>query len=73
MDQDNVATIRGAYNVFARGDFTRLPFDPQIEWIEPDVEAFQSRGTHRGPEAVIKEVFEPTLDRLDNSRLQCDK
>ena len=28
MDQDNVATIRGAYNAFARGDFTRLPFDP---------------------------------------------
>jgi hypothetical protein len=35
MDQDNVATIRGAYNSFVRRDFARMPFDPQIEWIEP--------------------------------------
>ena len=73
MDQNNVATIRGVYNSFARRDFSRMPFDPQIEWIEPDVEGLQSRGTHHGPEAVIKEIFEPCLDRLDNFRLQCDQ
>ena len=36
------------------------------------METLSPAGTHRGPEAVIKEVFEPTLDRLDNFQLQCD-
>ena len=57
MSQDNIETMRNAYNAFARGDFSQLPFDRQIEWIEPDVEGFWSRGTHHGLEAVIKEVF----------------
>ncbi len=73
MSQDNIATVRGAYDAFARGDFAQLPFDRKIEWIEPDVEGFWSRGTHRGPEAVIKEVFEPTLERFDDFRVQCDR
>ena len=74
MGQDNVVTIRGAYDLFARGDFARMPFDPRIEWIEPDVEGLSVRGTHHGPEAVIKEVFESAaIDGLDNFRLQCDQ
>ena len=73
MSQDNIETMRNAYNAFARGDFSQLPFDRQIEWIEPDVEGFWSRGTHHGLEAVIKEVFEPTLERFDNFRVQCDQ
>ncbi len=73
MSQDNIETMRNAYDAFARGDFSQLPFDRQIEWIEPDVEGFWSRGTHHGLEAVIKEVFEPTLERFDNFRVQCDQ
>ena len=30
-------------------------------------------GTHHGSEAVIKEIFEPTLDKFDDFRLQCDQ
>ena len=73
MRQDNITTIRGGYDAFARGDFARLPFDRQIEWIEPDVEGLWSRGTHHGLQAVIKEVFEPTLERFDDFRVQCDQ
>jgi ketosteroid isomerase-like protein len=73
MSKDNIATIRGAYDSFARRDFAHMPFDAQIEWIEPEVEGSPVSGTHRGPEAVVKEVFEPALERLDEFRLRCDQ
>jgi uncharacterized protein len=73
MSNDNVATVRGVYDLFARRDFASMPFDPQIKWVEPDVEGSPVSGTHHGRESVIKEVFAPCLDRLDNFRLQCDK
>lgn len=73
MDQNNIATMRMAYDSFARGDYASLPFDPQIEWNEPDVEGLWSAGTHRGVDSVIKDVFEPISDKFDNFRLQCDE
>jgi len=73
MSQDNLSTIREGYDLFARGEFSRLPFAPQIEWIEPDVEGMWGGGTHRGLESVIKEVFEPAFEKFDNFRVQCDQ
>ena len=73
MSQNNIDTIRGAYEAFARRDFARLPFDQQIEWNEPEVEGLPFVGVRRGREAVIREVFEPALDNFDNFRLQCDQ
>jgi ketosteroid isomerase-like protein len=73
MGEKNITTVRGLYDSFAKGDFARMPLDPQIEWIEPDVEGVERCGTHRGPEAVIKEVFEPCLDKFDGFRLECDQ
>ena len=73
MDQKNIKTIRSGYDLFAQGDFARLPFDPQIEWIEPQVEGLPWGGMHHGPEAVIKEVFRSVLDRFENFHLQCDE
>lgn len=73
MGEDNISTVRGLYETFAKGDFASLPFDPQIEWNEPEVEGVPGGGTHRGPEAVIKEVFEPVLDKVDDFRLECDQ
>lgn len=73
MDKDNVATIRGMYGSFARRDFSRMPIDPKVEWIEPDVEGIPFSGTHHGSQAVIKEVFEPALEKFDDFHLQCDR
>lgn len=73
MSQSNIATIRAGYDLFARGDFASLPFDHQIEWIESRVEGIPWGGTHHGSEAVIKEVFEPVLDKFGNFHLQCDQ
>ena len=73
MGQNNIETMRRAYDLFAQGDFPRLPFDPQIEWIEPDVEGLPGSGTHHGFKAVIKDIFEPTFDKFDDFHLQCDQ
>ncbi len=73
MGQSNVDTVRRAYDLFAQGDFARLPFDPQIEWIEPDVEGLFYSGTHHGFEAVIKDVFESTVGKFDDFHLRCDQ
>jgi ketosteroid isomerase-like protein len=73
MRQYNISTIRGVYDSFARRDFTNMPFDPDIKWIEPEGVEGLATGTHHGPQAVIEEVFEPCLDKLDNFHLQCDQ
>lgn len=73
MDQNNIGTTRAAYDSFAKGDYSRLPFDPEIEWMEGDVEGLWARGTHHGLGAVIEEVFEPTIDMISDFRLQCDE
>ncbi len=73
MSQNNITTVRDAYDSFARGDFAHIQFDRNIEWMEPDVEGIWCRGMHRGSDAVIKEVFEPTSDKFDDFRLECDQ
>ena len=59
MSEANVDVIKSAYDNFARGDIDAVLnlFDPQIEWIEPDVPGLPFRGAHRGPQAVAQEVF----------------
>jgi len=73
MSQENISTIRDGYESFARGDFGSLPFDAQIEWIEPDVEGIWGHGTHRGRDSVIKEIFGPLGEHFDDFRVQCDQ
>lgn len=73
MDKSNIETIRGGYGAFAKGDFASIPFDPKVEWIEPELPILEGGGMRHGPEAVIREVFEPTLSKCDNFRVQCDE
>jgi ketosteroid isomerase-like protein len=55
----NVETIQGMYAAFARGDIESVlaGLHPEIEWVEPEIEGLLYGGTHRGLEAVAKEVF----------------
>ncbi len=71
-EQDNVRTVREAYEAFGRGDIAavldRLTDD--VEWIEPGSKDIPFAGRHRGREAVSRyfstlaaslefETFEP--------------
>jgi uncharacterized protein len=52
MSQQDVETIRGGYEAFARQDIPAVLglMAPEIEWDVPDT--LPNGGTHRGPDAV---------------------
>jgi ketosteroid isomerase-like protein len=70
--QDNINIVRDFYNAIARGDFAKHMLDPQIEWIEPHVLDLWFGGLHQGQDAVLKEVLEPTFEKFDAFRIECD-
>ena len=55
----NLETVQGAYEAFSRGDIEAVLaiFDPDVEWVEPEIPGSPYAGTRRGPEAVASEVF----------------
>lgn len=73
MERNNVEIVRSGYEMFAKREFTALPFDPEIEWIEPDIEGLWESGTHHGMQAVIKEVFRPIDEKFEDFRLECEQ
>lgn len=54
---DNLETIRGVYDAFARGDVASVlaTLAPEIRWTE--AEGFPYAGTFVGPDAVLNGVF----------------
>ena len=58
MAQQDVETMRGAYEAFNRADIPAVlaAFDERIEWSEPGGGA-APRGTYRGAESVGRDVF----------------
>jgi uncharacterized protein len=72
-EHENVATIRGIYEAFARGDIPYIldRLDPEVEWHTPATVPF-SKGLHRGPEEVAQffagiagHVSEPSVETYD--------
>ena len=66
MAEQDVDTIRGAYEAFARGDVPAVLgiMDPGVEWHEPGGGKSPS-GTFNGPDAVAGEVFAPIQTNFD--------
>jgi uncharacterized protein len=73
MSQTNLMTVRDFYGAVAQGKFASLTLDPQIEWIEAEVPDLWFSGTHRGPDAVFREVIEPTYEKVDAFHVQCEQ
>ncbi len=63
----NVATIKGVYDAFARGDVPAIlgMMDPNISWTE--AEGFPYAGTYSGPDAVLQGVFMPLGTEWDTA------
>ena len=55
----NLEVLQNAYEAFGRGDIPAVAaaLDPEIEWIEPELDGLPYSGTHHGPDAVVNEVF----------------
>ena len=72
-EQDNVATIRGIYDAFARGDIEHIlgQLDPEVQWHAPRSVPF-SKGLHQGPAEVAQffggiaeHVSEPSVETYE--------
>ncbi len=74
-ESDNVKRVRSFYAAIARGDFiaARQYLDPNLEWVEPTVPGLWFTGTYKGPEAVFKNVIEPTYGKIADFRIKPKK
>lgn len=73
--QENIKLLKSFYEAASHGDFgpARHALDPDVEWIEPDVKGLWCSGTHRGVDAVWKEVIGPTGEKFENFRVSMKK
>lgn len=55
----NLEVVQRAYEAFGRGEIEAVveALDPQIEWMEGDVDGLPYAGTHHGVDAVVNNVF----------------
>src|SRR5690242_15262534 len=69
--QENIKFARRFYEAASRNefDFVRKALDANVEWIEPSRPGLWFSGTHRGAEAVWKEVISPIAEKFDNFRI----
>ena len=74
MSQQDVETVRRAYEAFNRGDMpgTLAAFDPQIEWHEPGG-GRAPHGTFRGAQRVADEVFATVPQNFDEFRAEAEQ
>jgi len=71
MSQQDVGTMRAAYEAFNRGDVPTVlqALDEQIEWIEPGG-GNAPRGTFGGPSSVANDVFSVVPQHFDEFAAQ---
>ena len=69
MSQQDVETVRSAYDAFNRKDIPAVLalYDPQIEWIEGGG-GRSPAGTFRGPQSVANDVFATVPQNFDDFR-----
>ncbi len=71
-NQENIKLMKSFYEVASRGDCTaaRLLLDTNVEWLEPPVPGLWFSGTHRGAEAVCREVLSPAMEKFEKFHLK---
>jgi hypothetical protein len=71
----NIKLVKNFYATAACGDTGpgRYLLDPNMEWIEPKVPGLWFSGTHRGADAVWKEVFGPAPEKVENFKVTMKK
>src|SRR5215212_5202369 len=74
MAQQDVETLRAAFEAFNRGDIPAVLaiFDPEIEWQEPGG-GQSAQGVFRGPERVATEVFGLVPAQFDDFRVEPER
>ncbi len=72
---ENIKLLKSFYAAVSRGELgsARSALDPEVEWIEPGLPGLWFSGTHRGTEAVFKEVIGPSNEKIDKFRIKMKK
>lgn len=67
MEEINLQKTRELYSYFGAGNIPALlaALDPDIVWVNPGPSDFAYFGSHRGPEAVAKNIFGFIAENLD--------
>ncbi len=73
--RQNLDLVRNSYRALDRKDFNtfREAMDVNIEWVEPEVPGLWFSGTHCGPDAVLREVMEPTVGSIADFRVEANQ
>src|SRR6516162_10019254 len=73
--QENIRLAKLFYEAAGRGDMShaRKALAPNVEWIEPNIAGLWFSGTHRGADAVWKEVFAPISQKIEKFRVKMRK
>jgi uncharacterized protein len=73
MSEQDVSTMRNAYEAFNRADIPAVleAFDPQIEWYEPGG-GRAPQGTFRGAQSVANDVLATVPQNFDEFEAQPD-
>ena len=71
--QSNIDIVRATYENFNGGDVDAVlaAFDEGIEWTEPAGSPYG--GTYRGPEAVLENVFGPSMEENDDFEVDAER
>lgn len=72
---ENIKLVKSFYAAASSGELgsARSLLDPDVEWIEPGLPGLWFSGTHRGAEAVFKEVIGPTNEKIEKFRVKMRK
>lgn len=73
--RENIKLLKGFSAAVSRGELgsARSLLDPEVEWIEPGLPALWFGGTHRGADAVFKEVIGPANEKIEKLRVKMRK
>lgn len=71
MSEQDVSTMRNAYEAFNRADIPAVleAFDPQIEWHEPGG-GRAPQGTYQGAQSVANDVFATVPENFETFEAQ---
>jgi uncharacterized protein len=71
----NIKLLKGFYDAVSHGQLeaARTLLAPNVEWVEPSLPGLWFSGTHRGAEAVVKDVILPATEKLEHFHLKMKK
>ena len=71
----DLEVVQNAYEAFGRGGIESVvaALDPEIEWIEGDIEGLPYAGAHHDTKAAVNEIFAQMPSTYDSFANSCPR